>query len=502
MRVSDVGMKDGAAKIILKLSLSMMLLCGAVFLSVSPVLSAEQNTVIPDRDITRAVESTLLLDEYVPSHLIDIRTEQGIVTLIGVMPHYRAKDRAAKLVETVKGVQSVINGLTVKVSKISDEHIRDKVEQALQDDPATDAYEIDVAVEHGTVILTGTVPSWAARALSEWVASGVYGVRKIKNGLLINLQEVRSDDIIQDEIQQRLEADVWVNEDSVMVSVNNAVVTLNGVVGSVAEKRRVEHDIRVAGVKDVDDRLLFVKAWAKGNQRRTGEPGYKSDEEIKDTLILAYAYDPRVSVFNPTIDVRHGMVELTGVVDNLQAKRAAEQVAKYTRGVLWVKNLLKVRPKRPIEDDALKRKVEMVLHEDPFVNRSQVNLAVRSGIVILIGSVESQFQKKQVEEAVSDVKGVVDVKNKITVNETWTWKPDAVIQREIESELWWSPFVDSDDITVTVKAGIATLSGTVDSYMEYEAAMDNAREGGARRVESLLTIRKYLGFELLPDRPL
>ena len=491
MRVSDVGMEMRVVTIMRKFTIGVLLLLGMIFMSGKMVLGAGQETEIPDKDITRAVESTLLFDEYVPSHLIDVRTEEGIVTLIGMMPNYRAKDRAAKLVETVKGVQSVINGLTVKVSKRTDEQIRDNVYKALKNDSATDAYEIDVTVEDGSVTLTGTVPSWAARELSGWVATGVYGVRDLKNHLLIHLEEERADDVILDEILKRLEADVWVNEDSVLITVENGVVRLDGVVGSVAEKRRVTYDAHVSGVKEVDGRLLFVKAWATGKMRRKGQPGYKSDEEIKDILILAYTYDPRVSVFNPTIDVHHGIVELTGVVDNLQAKRAAEEVAKYTRGVLWVKNVLKVRPKDPIEDEALKEKVELVLHEEPFVNRFQIKVAIHSGIVVLRGSVESQFQKDQAEEIVSGVKGVVDVKNKLTVDETWTWKPDAVVQREIESELWWSPFVDSDDITVTVKAGVATLSGTVDSYLEYQTAIANAREGGARRVESLLTIRKY-----------
>ncbi|WP_447968166.1 BON domain-containing protein [Nitrospira sp. M1] len=487
---------------ILKFHLWVGVLCSFVVLYSGSAFAAQEKTLISDEAITRAVESTLMLDENVPSHLIDIRTEQGIVTLVGVLPHYRAKDRAGKLTETVKGVESVINGLTVTVSKRSDEEILEKVSQVLNDDPATDSYEIDASVEHGTVTLTGTVPSWAARDLSEWVASGVYGVRDIKNQLFIDLKEARLDEVIQDEIQKRLEADVWVNEDGVLVSVKNGVVTLDGVVGSVAEKRRVESDVQVAGVKEVDDRLLFVKAWAKGKIRRKGQPGYKSDKEIKETLLLAYAYDPRVSVFNPTIEVRHGMVTLTGIVDNLKAKQAAEDVAKYTRGVLWVKNFLKVRPKTPIEDEALKRKVEMALHDDAFINRFLVHVSVRDGIVVLRGSVESYFQKDHAEDAVSGVKGVIAVKNKLTVEETWIWKPDTVIQREIESELWWSPFVDSDDITVTVKAGVATISGTVDNYLEYETAIENAREGGARRVESLLTIRKYLGFEVLPDQPL
>ena len=156
-----------------------------------------------------------------------------------------------------------------------------------------------------------------------------------------------------------------------------------------------------------------------------------------------------------------------------------------------MKNLLKVRPRDQIKDKGLKEKIELALHEDPFTNRFQVQVAVHSGIVVLRGSVESQFQKAQVEEAVASVKGIVDVKNKLMVDDTWIWKPDTVIKREIESQLWWSPFVDSDDITVTVKAGAATLSGIVDNYLEYEKAIENAQEGGARRVESLLTIQKY-----------
>ncbi|WP_447969185.1 BON domain-containing protein [Nitrospira sp. M1] len=491
MRDSICVSRDSLVSPIVQFWIGVLLLGALLLVSHGNTLNAAKAREISDQEITRAVESALLLDENVPSHLIDVRTEHGIVTLSGMMPHFRSKGRAVNVVETVRGVQSVINGLTVTVSKRTDEEIRDKVQKALKEDPATDSYQIKVDVDHGAVTLTGSVPSWAAWELSEWVASGVYGVREINNRLVIDVEETRSDEAIVDEIQTRLESDVWVNEDSFLVSVKDGVVTLDGVVGSVAEKRQVTSNAHVAGVKKVDGQLLFVKAWAKGKMKRRGQPGYKDDTEIKDTLILAYAYDPRVSVFNPTIDVRHGIVTLTGVVDNLHAKRAAEKVARYTRGVLWVKNLLKVRPKDLIEDNALKRKVEMALHDDIFLNRFQVNVDVHNGTVLLRGSVESQFQKNHAEDVVSGVKGVVDIKNKLTVDETWTWRPDAVTKREIESELWWSPFVDSDDIAVTVKAGVATLSGTVDSYLEYETAIENAREGGARRVKSLLTIRKY-----------
>jgi osmotically-inducible protein OsmY len=49
----------------------------------------------------------------------------------------------------------------------------------------------------------------------------------------------------------------------------------------------------------------------------------------------------------------------------------------------------------------------------------------------------------------------------------------------IEDQLWWSPFVDANEVTVEVEDGVATLSGTADSWSERGAARDNAYDGGA-----------------------
>ncbi len=498
MRSSDSVLDSTFVNQWLRFHVGLVIFLGVVLINDS-VLAAGSGPVLSDQVITEAVESALLVDKSVPSHLIDVQTHQGIVTLIGSVPHYRAKKRAVQLVETVKGVESVINGLTVKISQRSDEDILRDVNRVLDEDPVTNAYAITAAINDGVVTLSGTVPSWAARELGAWVASGVKGVRDVENSLITELKEQRADSVILEEIQKRLKSDVWVNEDSALVSVNDGVVTLDGVVGSVAEKRRIANDARVAGVKEVDESLLFVKAWAQGKMQRKREVGYRSDAEIKETVELAYLYDPRVSAFNPTITVRGGIVTLTGLVNNLKAKRAAEDAARRTRGVLWVKNFLKVRPGEEMSDEVLSRKVKLALHDDPFVNGLNIGVFVLNGRVILHGIVDSPFQKNQAEESISTVKGVVEVKNNLNVEGSWTWQPDPIIKRDIESELWWSPYVDSDDVTVSVKQGVATLSGTVDSYLEQGIAIENAREGGAKEVESLLTIRKYLEIDVLPN---
>ncbi|MCB0545732.1 MAG: BON domain-containing protein, partial [Saprospiraceae bacterium] len=59
---------------------------------------------------------------------------------------------------------------------------------------------------------------------------------------------------------------------------------------------------------------------------------------------------------------------------------------------------------------------------------------------------------------------------------------DAQIKENIEDELWWSPFVNESDVTVTVLGKVATLTGSIDSWRERNAAIENAYEGGAYSV--------------------
>ena len=43
-------------------------------------------------------------------------------------------------------------------------------------------------------------------------------------------------------------------------------------------------------------------------------------------------------------------------------------------------------------------------------------------------------------------------------------KSDLQIQKDIMEELRWEPFLTASEIGVTVKNGVVTLSGQVDSY--------------------------------------
>lgn len=467
---------------------------------------AASATTVKDVDITLAVDTQLENDDGVPAHQIDVRTENGIVSLSGSVPHLLAKERAAEIATMVKGVRSVINRIEIRTVLRTDDGIRTDVELALLADPATNFFGIEVGVRDGTVSLTGRVDSWQEERLCVLVAKGVRGVKKVISNIDVVQSPNRSDDDIRAEIERRLNFDVWVDDALIDVNVIRGQVVLSGTVGSLAEKKRAFGDAWIAGVKSVDDRQLRVD-WFKHNEmRRSRKYEVKtSDAEIRQAIKDAFGYDPRISRFDPEIEVNNGVVTLTGRVDNLLAKKAAVQDARNTRGVWQVKNHLKIWPtgigprSKPVPDaDAeVARAVRAALARNPYVHQHEIAVTVNNHLVVLRGAVDSAFEKEKAAEAVSRVRGVADLVNNLNVDRSWTPKDDWEIKKDIESELWWSPFVDQEDISVTVADGVATLVGQVDSLRDRRIATENAYEGGAREVRNHLRVR-YGPDELRP----
>ena len=66
---------------------------------------------------------------------------------------------------------------------------------------------------------------------------------------------------------------------------------------------------------------------------------------------------------------------------------------------------------------------------------------------------------------------------------------DAQVKKDIENSLFWSPFVDRDAIKVTVDGGVATLTGSVGTWIGYEEADQDAHKGGAAAVCNRLEVK-------------
>ena len=114
-----------------------------------------------------------------------------------------------------------------------------------------------------------------------------------------------------------------------------------------------------------------------------------------------------------------------------------------------------------------------------------VYVTCHEGKMALYGYVKSDDEKDQLEKVTKKVPGIKEVDNNLIARkEGWKQKSDSEIQEDVESQLWWSPYVDSDKINVSVQNGTVTLSGQADDWDAMRAAVKNAFDGGAKRVRS------------------
>ncbi len=473
-----------------------------------------QPPTLSDEGIENAIEGELISDSGVSYLKVDVEVADGIATLKGEVDNLLAKERAEHLAETVRGVRAVVSRIDVTLEDPpSNAEIEQWIVEALALDPATDSYEVDVEVrDEGSVTLTGVVQSWRESQLVAQVAKGIRGVREVQNRVTIRIPEARPDREIREEVEAALHWNSLVDDGLINVSVADGTVTLKGVVGSAAEKRHARMSARVGGVEKVDDEDLEVARWARDDELREHKYVYKSDGEIEEAVQDALLYDPRVSSFDVDVEVRYGVVTLRGIVDNLRAKRHAAEDARRTVGVGRVENQLKVRSDL-VDDMLIGKAVTAALDRDAIASDDDIEVEVDDGWVYLDGTIDSYLGRTRVEEIVSGIEGVKVVVNRLTVwDDTipYTYDPylgdphwesfrvtephrktlrvDQEIKLSILDELWWTPFVDHDDVDVDVSNGVAQLSGEVDSWREYDAATENAFEGGAVWVDNDLTV--------------
>ncbi len=466
---------------------------------------------LDDVDIADAIEDQFRFDHAINVNKIDVEVLDGIVTLEGTVQNLKAKERATRVAELVKGVRAVSNLITIQPAVVMSDHgIRENVEQALLNDPATDSYEVAVSVENKEVTLTGTVDSYQEKELCGHVAKSVRGVVGLTNNIHIDYDQDRPDREIQAEIEEALRWNVLVDDGLINVEVEEGEVELSGIVGSAAEKTNAFFTSWVTGVTSVDNSGLEVEWWAEDEELRKNQHTPVPDNQIEEAIIDAAVYDPRLLSVQIDPEAENGWVTLRGTVDNLKSKIAAEKLAEHTTGVVGVTNRIKVRVDLPPTDSEIAADVDMALSNNSITESWEIDVEVNNGITTLTGVVDSYLEKKEAEWTAGGVEGVTEVNNLLTVNYPhsyywWGYYPyhnfyitppntsvypdDDHIRRSVESELWWSPFVDRDQVTVHVEEGEVTLEGTVDSWREYRKAVENAWEGGAWSVDNNLEVR-------------
>lgn len=164
---------------------------------------------VQDATLTARVKSNLLWNQYTDGTDIDVDTDNGIVTLKGVVASEMEKKLAVQIAENTRGVRRVqetlrvdpetageegllektgdaVRGPIEKTGQVvSDTWITSKVKTVLMFNKKTEGAEIDVDTENGIVTLEGTVQSEVQAEQVVELAEDVVNVKSVVSRLRV-----------------------------------------------------------------------------------------------------------------------------------------------------------------------------------------------------------------------------------------------------------------------------------------------------------------------------
>lgn len=145
------------------------------------------------------------------------------------------------------------------------------------------------------------------------------------------------------------------------------------------------------------------------------------DVGVTTALGTKLALDTEIDRYRIDIDTMNGIVTLRGAVSNAEQRTEAERIARGTEGVRDVINELEIDPtprtaSTAFDDAWITTMIDAKLSVDPEVKSRQVDVDVRSGVVTLSGTVESEAARSEAEDLARSVDGVTQIVNELKVS--------------------------------------------------------------------------------------
>lgn len=131
-----------------------------------------------DHEIARRVLDMLRWSVLMRDHPIEVKVEQGWVTLTGHVEWHYQSEEARRLAASVTGVTGVTNKIVVS-HRLAASDVRERIRSALERQADIDAATVTIAVEGSRVILGGRVRAPYERMAAERAAWGAAGVSQV-----------------------------------------------------------------------------------------------------------------------------------------------------------------------------------------------------------------------------------------------------------------------------------------------------------------------------------
>lgn len=198
----------------------------------------------------------------------------------------------------------------------------------------------------------------------------------------------------------------------------------------------------------------------------------KTDTQLQSDVMAELKWDPSFNAAEIGVEVKNGVVTLSGHVDKYAEKWAAEKAAQKVTGVKALAIELDVNlPGSSSRSDAdIARTAENVLEWTTNWPKDHVKVLVEKGWVTLSGMVDYEYQRQLVSSAVRHLMGVTGVSNQVTIKSKLT---SSTVKSDIEAALKRRALTDAQEIMVTVNGGKVTLTGVVHSWSERDMVSDS-----------------------------
>ncbi|MDG1167619.1 MAG: BON domain-containing protein [Sulfitobacter sp.] len=199
----------------------------------------------------------------------------------------------------------------------------------------------------------------------------------------------------------------------------------------------------------------------------------RSDEQIRDDILEEIDFDPKVEATDIGVTVKDGAVTLHGTVHSYFEELAVINAAKRVKGVHAVVEEIKIKypSDTQIDDKDIAERIAHLCEWNTTFRKYDIKAEVKNGRVTLTGTVDCQYQRADIRDHVSRLRGVVGVTNSIAI------RPHASqldVKRKISEALHRSATLEASKINVDVVDGKVTLKGHVKAWYERKLAEDAA----------------------------
>jgi hyperosmotically inducible protein len=230
-----------------------------------------------------------------------------------------------------------------------------------------------------------------------------------------SLRATETDDRIESSAKKSHIFKTCLQDDAIKIQSKDGVVTLKGTVAESSHKSLAEDTVEcLPGVKSVDNQLKI-----KGETHAE-----HSDRWVGMKVKSALAFHRNVRATKTDVNVKDGIVTLSGEAKSEAQKELTTEYAKDVEGVKEVNNQMTVaatsiKPEpmteAEIDDASITAQVKSTLNSHRSTSALKTKVETTDGVVTLSGIARNAAEKSLVTKLVNDIYGVKSVVNNMTL---------------------------------------------------------------------------------------